>query len=202
MLVFWAQRLVLLSMPKTATTSLEAALAPRADIIIRNPPDLKHAPTYRYRRFLRPMFDQIAPGADFELMALVREPVSWLSSWYRYRSREELGGHQNSTKGVSFDQFVGEFLSDAPAPYAKVGSQARFLCDEDGSVSVDQLFQYEQLPHAVAFLEDRLSCKLELEKLNVSPSAPVNLDKTLSDRLRAERSSEFRVWASAGRSAS
>ena len=44
MLVFWNKKLVFLSVPKTGTTAIEAALAPFADIVVSNPPELKHAP--------------------------------------------------------------------------------------------------------------------------------------------------------------
>ena len=51
MLVFWKQKLVFLSVPKTGTTAFQHALAPHADIVILDPPQLKHAPLYRYNRF-------------------------------------------------------------------------------------------------------------------------------------------------------
>ena len=52
MLVFYKERLAFLSVPKTGTTAYESALRPRADIVISEPPLLKHAPVYRYNRFL------------------------------------------------------------------------------------------------------------------------------------------------------
>ena len=42
MLVFWRQRLVFLATPKTASTSIEEALAPIAAIVMLRPPQLKH----------------------------------------------------------------------------------------------------------------------------------------------------------------
>ena len=86
MLVFVKERLSFLSMPKTGITAYQTALAPRADLVINNSPLLKHAPVYRYNRFIRPMFLNVC-DAEMELMAVMREPVSWLSSWYRYRQR-------------------------------------------------------------------------------------------------------------------
>jgi len=75
MLVFWEQKLVLLSVPKTGTTALEGAFSPHAEIILRNPPPLKHAPIYRYRRFLKPLLVQ-GGGADesaLKTVAVVRD---------------------------------------------------------------------------------------------------------------------------------
>ena len=82
MLVFFKERLAFLAMPKTGTTAYQTALAKRADLVITDPPLLKHAPVYRYNRFIRPMFVNVC-NAEMELMAVMREPVSWLSSWYR-----------------------------------------------------------------------------------------------------------------------
>src|SRR6056297_1441342 len=96
MLVFWQENLVLLSIPKTGSTALEAALAPRASLVLRDPPEIKHAPCYRYKRFLKPLFKQVG-DKEPELMAIVRHPVDWLGSWYRYRTRPDLIGHPNST---------------------------------------------------------------------------------------------------------
>ncbi|MEC8294742.1 MAG: gamma-glutamyl kinase, partial [Pseudomonadota bacterium] len=53
MLVFWKQNLVFLSVPKTGTTAYEKALAPLASMSVQDPPELKHAPLYRYNRFFR-----------------------------------------------------------------------------------------------------------------------------------------------------
>ena len=106
MLVFWKQKLVFLSVPKTGTTAIEEALAPTADMVISNPPELKHAPVYRYNRFFRPMFERACKTDDLELIAVMREPVSWLASWYRYRRRDFMRGHRNSTHDVSFEEFV------------------------------------------------------------------------------------------------
>ena len=74
MLVFWKENLVLMAVPKTGSTALEGALAPRASLVLRDPPELKHAPCYRYKRFLKPLFKQVG-GENPELMAIVRNPI-------------------------------------------------------------------------------------------------------------------------------
>jgi hypothetical protein len=69
-----------------------------------------------------------------ELMAIMREPVDWLSSWYRYRSRPALAGQQQSTSDMDFDTFVEAWLSEAPPVFAQIGRQSRFLSEEDGTL--------------------------------------------------------------------
>lgn len=193
MLIFWKARLVLLSMPKTGTTALEAAFAPHADAAIHNPPGLKHMGPAKWRQSLAPLFERRGKR-PMETMALVREPVDWLGSWWRYRGREALRGQPNSTEGVGFDAFVEAWLSEAPPPHADVGQQARFLRG-----GVDHLFRYEDFPAALAFLAARLEVEAEPERLNVSPPGEARLAPPLIARMRAERAEEFALWEGAGR---
>lgn len=198
MMVFWRQRLVVFAVPKTGTTALEAALAPHADIMFKNPPILKHMPVYRFNRFVQPLFDVVNAG-QFQKVAVVREPLSWLDSWYRYRQRDGVIDPANSTKDIPFDEFVDGWLRGKRPPYSEVGSPFRFLTKGDGSLAVDHLFQYEQLPKAVAFLEDRLGVQLTLEERNVSEAAQLSLSPKIHDKLHRKAEREFALWREAAR---
>ncbi|MFW2587327.1 gamma-glutamyl kinase [Sagittula sp. SSi028] len=168
MLVFWKQRLVMLAVPKTGTSAYAVALADQASMVVNDPPELKHAPVYRYNRFFRPMFEKVG-GEDLELLAVIREPVSWLGSWYRYRQRGFLEGKRTSTRGMSFDAFCRAYASDDRPPFANVGSQAKFVEPRPNGVSVSHLFKYENQAGLLAFLEQRLGCTIDLPRENVSP---------------------------------
>lgn len=195
MLIFFKERLALLSVPKTGTTAYHAALASRADVAISNPPELKHAPVYRYNRWIRPMFDKVC-NAEMELVAVMREPISWLGSWYRFRQRDALAGHPNSTVGISFDAFLRDACRGKPPRHADVGSQARFLAPQPNGCAVRHLFRYEEPQKLQAFLETRLGYRFELPQLNVSPArnlAPS--DETLA-LVRRKRAEEFALYDS------
>ena len=193
MLVFWEEKLVFLAVPKTGTTALEGALAPRASMVLRDPPHLKHSAVYRYRRFLKPYFRQ-AGGQEMETLAVVRDPVDWLGSWYRYRNRDDLVGHKNSTRSISFDDFVDGYCKGKRPPHADVGSQAKFLLTGEGELGVDHLFRYEAQDRLIGFLEDRLKTKIETRRLNVSPSMDLALSPAVEAKLRRKCADEFRVW--------
>ncbi|MBE0414764.1 gamma-glutamyl kinase [Yoonia sp.] len=193
MLVFWQENLVLLAVPKTGTTALAGALAPGASMVLRDPPGLKHMSCRRYNRFLRPLLLQ-PDGQAPELMAVVRQPVDWLASWYRYRSRDALVGHPNSTRGISFNDFVMEYCKDQPAPFAAVGSQAKFLRVDNDKVGVDYLFRYESWDKITNFLAQRLNRPVAPKQINVSPVMPTTLSPSVAAQLHDKRAAEFAIW--------
>ncbi|KAA2316850.1 gamma-glutamyl kinase [Pseudooceanicola sediminis] len=195
MLVFSKARLVFLSVPKTGTTAYETALSPLASMIISDPPELKHTPLYRYNRFFRPALEKFI-GPDIDVIAVMREPVSWLGSWFRYRQRSFLHGHPNGTHDLSFDAFVAAYCQQTRPPFANVGSQAKFLEPTRSGTRVSRIFRYEDQPQLIAFLEERLEAKLDLSRKNVSPEIPLGLAPEIEDRLRHRHADEFALYAS------
>lgn len=193
MLVFWKERLVLLSVPKTGTTAWETALAPRAAMSIQDPPDLKHAPVYRYNRFIRPMLEKFG-ATDMETVAVMREPVDWLGSWYRYRRRAFMAGHRNSTDQISFDQFITGWMEDNPPPFAYVGSQAKFLEQRRNGTGVTHLFRYEDQAGLRAFLQERLGGPIDTGRANVSPVMALDVSPAVMTALRHKAAEDFAIW--------
>lgn len=197
MLVFSKARLVLLSVPKTGSTAYETALAPQAAIAVSAPPELKHAPVFRYNRFFRPMIERFFDG-PFDIVAVMREPRDWLGSWYRYRQRPELAGHANSTQGLSFDDFVSTYCTGEPPAYARVGSQAKFLEPQRNGAQVTHLFRYEDQPGLRSFLAARLGVAVDPAPLNRSPALPLSLSPRIETRLRRKYAEDFTLWSGIG----
>lgn len=193
MLIFSKQNLVILSVPKTGTTALEAALAPHAALAVLDPPELKHAPVYRYNRFFRPMVEKFI-GGDMEVVAVIREPTSWLGSWYRFRRRPFLDGRKQSTRGISFESFVQGYLEEPRKDFADVGSQAKFLEPRPNGTSVTRLFRYESFEAFTAFLSERLDREISLPKANVSPDADLTLSAAVEGQLREKCAADFALW--------
>lgn len=197
MLVFFKERLAFLSVPKTGTTAYEAALAPRADMVISEPPMLKHAPVYRYNRFIRPMFLKVC-DAELELMAVMREPVSWLGSWYRYRHRPFMQGKPNSTFGISFDDFILAYMKGDKPGFADVGSQLNFMKSQPNGTGITHYFKYEDQPRLQAFLKERLDVDLTLARENVSPAMELTLSTDVEVRFKRKFADEFALYDSIG----
>jgi len=193
MLVFAKQKLVLLSVPKTGSTAYETALAPLASMVISAPPELKHAPVFRYSRFIRPMIARFL-GEEIDVVAVMREPVSWLGSWFRYRQRGDLAAHPNSTRGMSFDDFVTAYCTGRPPGFAMVGSQAKFLEPQRNGTRVTHLFRYEEQAGLRNFLENRLGTAIETAAENSSPVMPLTLSRRIENRLRRKHADDFALW--------
>jgi len=197
MLISVRRKVVYFALPKTGTTAVERALENHVEIKLAGHPSIKHSNYRKYRRFILPFLEASAAKTEgLETCCVVREPLSWLRSWYTYRQRPEIDGKRNSTRGVSFAQFIEGWLSEDPPQYARVGLPSAFVADEDGTVGVDRLFRYENLGPFVAYLEDRFRAKLEFERINVSPRLDADLPAELKRRLETERAGEFELYGS------
>src|SRR6478735_1410055 len=97
MIFLYRAKLVILSQPKTGTTALDSALASRASLAVSGPPEMKHSGYRKFMRFVAPWIQAQTGLArkDYEIVSVMREPVDWLGSWYRYRTRERLVKKQN-----------------------------------------------------------------------------------------------------------
>lgn len=186
MLVFLAPNLAFLAVPKTGTTAVEMALRGRADIAFRG--RLKHMTAPRFHNRFRPFLEENY-GARPEAMAVMRDPIEQIRSWYRYRSRLKAGRH--AIRGIGFETFVEAMLSDSPPPFAEIGSQHRFLCGGEAAPMVEHLFAYEAQPRLLDFLSERFGERITLRPRNVSAPVDTPLSAELETRLRAARAREF-----------
>lgn len=199
MLIFLHHRLVFLAVPKTGTTALEDALSAHSSIVLRGPPEVRHMNAGEYHHswgpFLRETYDMVP-----HTMAVLREPMDRLRSWYKYRRGSEFAGLQVSTKGISFEKFLEATLADERPAYAQIGSQDRFCLSAKDEPRIRHLFVYEDLGRALEFLEKRLDRKVKLTERNRSPRAWTRVSAELIARVRSQRSREFSLYEKVARS--
>ncbi|MFT5639144.1 MAG: hypothetical protein ACI861_001970 [Paracoccaceae bacterium] len=194
MMIFWKENLAFLAVPKTGSTAIEAALEPYSSVSFIRPPKFKHMTHKRFNRFMRPWLE-IEGVKSIETFAVMREPVSWLGSWYRYRGRDELIGHANSTHSISFDEFIDAYLGEGARPaYATLGSQAQQLSRKQGETGITHLFRYEDMDHIRTFLSNRFSRKLEFSHCNVSPDMPLDISPKNQRRLEEKHAFDFATY--------
>lgn len=191
MLIFSDRGLAFLATPKTGSTAIELALRGKADVIFRA--RRKHVNATKFRNQIAPFMAK-SFGVDLTSVALMRDPVDQLRSWYKYRSRSKQAGEVTSTAGISFDDFIKALMSDDPPPFTQVGSQQGFLLLRDGSLGVDHLFQYERMEVFLEYLEDRLGFPVTPDVKNVSPPIEAPLSADLAEALRAHKPEEFALY--------
>ncbi|WP_170424684.1 sulfotransferase family 2 domain-containing protein [Ruegeria arenilitoris] len=190
MLVFYKERLAFLAVPKTGSTAFHTALSHRADFVVTGPPELKHAPVRRYDRFFQNIFRKMY-DTEMEIMAVVREPIDWLGSWYKYRSRDDRIGHPHSTRDMSFDDFVQAYMQTPRPEFADVGSQSQFFRTRNNGFGAKHVFKYENQDNILNFLQDRLNMEITLERENVSPVRALDLHPETEAKFRAQHAAEF-----------
>ena len=193
MLIFWKERLVFLATPKTGSTSIETALESLAHVAVRRPPELKHMTARNYRKYFEPLL-RAGGSTGFTTVALMREPVDWLGSWYRYRQRDDIPESDKAMRGISFEDAALGYLDGTAKTKMSVGSQASFLGWEAGRVAVDRVFRYEAIEQFLHFLEDRLDCEINLPRLNVSPPGSLEMSGATHARLRDRLAADLEFY--------
>jgi hypothetical protein len=133
---------------------------------------------------------------ELELLAVMREPISWLGSWWRYRQRPFMKGKPNSTHGISFDDFVLAYLKGKKPGFADVGAQSKFLETQPNGTGITHLFKYEDRGKLQDFLSERLGVSFDLKQENVSPEIPQVLSPEVEERLRRKCAAEFELYNS------
>lgn len=197
MLIFWDQKLVFLATPKAGSTAIEMALESLASVALQRPAPLKHLTAAAYHAHMAPLLAQ-SGGTSFTTVALVREPLGWLRSWYRFRQRDDFEDPDHAVQGVSFEQFARDYMAETPPPHAAIGTQAAYLTDAEGRRNVDQIFRYEEIENFVHFLEDRLDCAITLPWVNVPPKADVALSAETEAALRRHMARDFALYDAVG----
>lgn len=192
MLIFWEQRLVFLATPKAGSTAVAMALESLAAVSLQRPSQLKHTDVAGYRRHVGPWLAALT-GEEFTTVALMREPVDWLRSGYRFRLRDLQDEPSHPMASISFAEFAAHYCQPDGPSLLGIVPQARFLCDDAGPV--DRIFRYENMDAFVGFLEERLDCAIELPRTNVPPAQDVHLDPGQEDRLREAMAPDLQLYA-------
>jgi hypothetical protein len=198
-------RLLILSQPKTGTTALEHALAQRASMAINGPPNMKHVSYRGFMKFIAPWieFQTGLKRAEYDVVATMREPIDWLGSWYRYRTRDRLKNRddarvENYTGDVTFEQFLLDVCKDDDArpPYARIKTPSWVALQYRDSIGIDRLYPYEDLSGLYQFIEDRTGKTLEMRQMNVSPKMQLALPEAAAALIREKFAFDFDLHAS------
>jgi len=196
-LISYRARLGYLAIPKTGTTAIETCLRPECDIVLQGNAHGKHLNIAEYRRFIAPMLTYLG-APRIELCAVMREPLDWMRSWYRYRQRPE-EPEASATRGISFETFIAAVLSPEQPTYTHyIGSQAEFLQGAAEAGLALHLFRHDDIGAFHRFLEERFARKLAFERLNVSPRIEAPLSSASARAFERHFSADFDLYNSIG----
>jgi hypothetical protein len=190
---------VLLAATKCGSTSIETAFMPHAQMILQNPPNFKHTTYAGFQRFLQPYLASGGfPRESYEVVCAFREPIDWLSSWWRYRSRAQLANpanprHRNYTGEMSFERFVRAYM-EGDKQFAQVGRQSRFVRPSPGEAEVDRIFRYDRLDLLIDFLCEKVGEEVEVGSANTSPERSPSLSEECDIELREFLAPEYRIY--------
>lgn len=163
---------VVLSMPKCASTSIVTALSGKADVVLRGHPRLKHMNCRQFHTRMVPILRNAGyQRKDYEVVSLFREPVEWLESWWRYRSRPAVvtENPDKYTGDMSFEHFAERYVAGDQDITGKVGRPARFVAlSNDLDLGVDRIFALDRPDAWQGWITDKMDGKVEIGTANVS----------------------------------
>lgn len=167
MIIDTHRKFIFIATSKTASTSLESVLGPGADFWIRRPAAKKHLfLSTVLREFRGELAVRNLSISDLFKFAVMRDPIDWIQSWYRYRISNEIGAPL--PKGTTFDEFFFD-LRDwnvIQADGSKNLQKDRFTLD--CQFGLDLLIDYSNLQAGFSKIRKRLGITSELSYLNVS----------------------------------
>lgn len=185
---------VFLSMPKAGSTALQRHFGRHAEILVRQPPGIKHMSAATFETVMAPWFERFGhPRASYETVCLVRHPVDRALSWWRYRSRPEVAAAK-STRSTTFAEFAEQLVSgDLP-----LGTAWNFVTTVDGRVLIDRTYRYENLGAAADWMAERLGiAPPDLERTNASPARTTDVDVGVRTLLQSHYADDVRLYESA-----
>jgi hypothetical protein len=187
---------VFIAIPKTGTSAIETAFRPHAQVAPQGIPAIKHTTYVEFQRFLQPFLaNKGFPRDSYEVVCVFREPIDWLSSWWRYRSREKLADpssprHHRYTGDVSFEQFARAYMEGNSGE----SRQSRFVRARREHAEVDRIFRYDRLDLLVDFLCEKIGEDVQVGIKNVSPERPFSLSEECERELQEFLRLEYRIY--------
>jgi hypothetical protein len=179
-----------LCMPKCASTSIEQAIKPFFNINFAGSPNTKHINAQFFFESLHSIHLKLHPRVKIESFCLMRDPLDWIESWYRYRSRNQLKNknnrdHQRYTGEMSYDEFIKEYISKRKRkPFASIDRQYNFLAMNDGEIGVDHIIPMNRMDLVSDFLSKKIGREIKIQNKNISPKSDLSLDIELEKKLR------------------
>ena len=194
MLISKQRRFIFAANTKTASTAIEEALEPHANRRLKGSPRRKHLPLARVEAALPQMFAK-TPFHRFFRFGVMREPVDWIVSWFRYRKQQRVEDPLPDT--MTFAEFWerGDWnirRADG-SPYL----QSDIFAAADGTCLADVILPYHDVEPGLRAICETLDIPFDgLPRRNVSPAriAAPEIDAAMTETLRAHYAADYALW--------
>ena len=193
MIFFPTANLVVFAVPKTGSTAFEQTFKRDISDALVISEDKKHSNVrqYEYREYDTQYGRSKQP---VERMAILREPLERLHSWFRFRRGLD-ENNPNSTRNISFEKFIELTMLPEPPRCAKnVGDQWEFCIRKNSELGITHIFDVANLQPLDDFLQRRLGRGFPRQRLNTSKPGEMVLTKKVEKKLRSLRAQEFALY--------
>ena len=195
MLIGLQHRFIFVANTKSASTAIESALRPHAEIHHGGTPARKHI---ALRCALKEYADLFArPGMEAEKFfkfGVMREPIDWIGSWFRYRKRKD--ARNSLPPAMSFAEFWARGDWNVTRRDGRRNLQREKFTAADGTVLADVILPYHGLAEQFPVLCAHLGMRAALARHNVSPkpAATVEIPPPLREELHAFYAEDYALF--------
>ena len=191
MLLSLSHRFIFIANLKAASSAIEVALGPKAEVRISETRFGKHdSLSVISQKFA--WVKRYAPYEEFFVFAVLRDPVDFLLSLYNSHHKPGFDGKPHSTKGMSFDVFLDDWCVRS---WQARPQHLRFV-DEHSRFKLRHLIRLDNLDEEFAQVCTRLGLgKTQLGRRNLSPAILRREDLSPGQIARVrERYAEDYAW--------
>lgn len=165
MLLSLSHKFIFVANLKSASTAIEAAIGDKAEIRLSATKFGKHDGLSAISNKF-PWIKRYVPYREFFVFGVVRDPVDYLLSLYNSHQKPAFDGKQQSTKDMSFDEFLGPWCERS----WQARPQRKRFEDEHGRLHVSYLIDLATLAEEFPKVCARLGLDdIELGRKNESP---------------------------------
>lgn len=185
MLIGSRHRFIFVANTKSASTAIERALKPHAEIHHGGTPARKHIALAAALEEYADLFARPGMGAEaFFKFGVMRDPVDWIGSWFRYRKRK--GARNPLPPAMSFAEFWARGDWNIIRRDGRRNLQHRLFTAADGTVLADVIIPYHRLAELFPTICAHLGVRAAPERRNVSrePAETVEIPPRLREELR------------------
>jgi hypothetical protein len=196
MLIGVYKRFVFVANTKAASTSIEAALLNHSEIARHGTPERKHVRLGEALGIYHFLFGQekFAP-ARFFVFGVMRDPLDWIHSWYRYRRGNDIAAPLPA--GMDFAAFWAAQDWNIRRADGSKYLQRDMFTGRDGAIAADVIIPYDRLDAMFPEICALLGVPGGLPRRNVSRLVqPLDIAPALAAEMRDFYAEDYALWES------